>query len=215
MKHAFFDLDNTLHDKRSTLICVAGVIYEVFELSAYCSLPEFQNRFVIENEIIQPKKNVFNNLRNTFNINEDPNIILKYFDDNFHLYCKPYPGAIKCLKWLSGIGMTIGCITNGRDFFQRNKIEGLGMTSFFDCIVTSGETGIKKPDHGIFNIALSKMKASAKYSFYCGDNERADIVPAQALGLTTILRTECMDVESAAHYKFTNFSELPSIIKRL
>ena len=215
VKHAFFDLDETLHDKRATLTCVSQVMHEHFDLHSRCSENDFRHAFVVENEIIQPRSTVFTNLRNRLGLTDSANSLQQYFDEHFHLHCKPFKGAIECLKWLKEIGMTVCCITNGRDFFQRNKIQGLGITDLLDVIVTSGETGIKKPDHGIFSIALEKIKANPEDSFYCGDNEISDIVPANEMGLTTIRKMGKESCITEANYSFNHFHEFVEIIRCL
>ncbi|MFK3936088.1 HAD family hydrolase [Alkalihalobacillus sp. NPDC078783] len=81
----------------------------------------------------------------------------------------------------------MGIITNGRDIYQRNKIDSLGITSYMDVIVTSGELGIKKPDPAIFLYGLGKLKVGPEQAIFIGDDLTKDIVPSKSLGMRTIL----------------------------
>ena len=89
-------------------------------------------------------------------------------------------------KYLKEEKVRLACITNGRDFFQRNKLDALNLTQYFDLILTSGEFGVKKPDPIIFKHALGLLNADAKDCIFIGDSLTSDMAPAKALGMTTV-----------------------------
>jgi HAD superfamily hydrolase (TIGR01549 family) len=60
------------------------------------------------------------------------------------------------------------------------------LTSFFNTIVISGEVGIKKPDPGIFRIALEQTGLRAAEVVYVGDTQE-DVDGAKAAGIRPIL----------------------------
>jgi putative hydrolase of the HAD superfamily len=213
--HIFFDLDETLHDKRSTLKKSSERLWHSFKLSQYCSLELFQLKFIYENEIIQSKEKVFNSLANEFSFNHIEIELKEMFDSTFHLDCVAFPLMNDTLENLDSKGYKLGCITNGRNFFQRNKIKSLNLDRLFSTIVTSGEFGIKKPDPLIFNHAISLAKTQPKNSIFCGDNPKADILPAKELGFTTVFKSNSGNTCKEADYSFSTFNHFNDIITKL
>jgi HAD superfamily hydrolase (TIGR01549 family) len=210
--NVLFDLDDTIHDKAASLKTCAGRLFEEFGLEAQCDRIEFIQYFVAENVIIQPKTKVFEALALTFSFELSVyHRMLKRFDESFHIDAQAFVGAIEALELIKASGASLACVTNGRDFFQRNKISVLGCDALFDVVVTSGAFGIKKPDLSIFKEALQQLNSTPAECAYCGDNLRADIEPARALGMVTIwkslevLKPDCVD------YQFDKFVDFPSI----
>ncbi|WP_411746645.1 HAD family hydrolase [Reinekea sp.] len=207
--HALFDLDDTVHNKTQSLKLCAKSIHSKF-LNNDVSANGFIDAFVTENSIIQPKAQVFEILAAKFNIDLDTKSkMFKYFDESFHHYAKRFDGVIECMDYLKSEGVKIACVTNGRDFFQRNKITALGLEKYFDVIVTSGELAIKKPDPVIFNTALVRLGAFAKESVFIGDSLKSDMEPAKKLGMKTIWvnsqtnsKPECVDYQLSTFADF-------------
>ncbi|MBL4681653.1 MAG: HAD family hydrolase [Pseudomonadales bacterium] len=207
-----FDLDDTLHDKRSTLQrCGARLFYE-FDLQKYSDKAVFLVKFISENTVIQSKEVVFNNLAMEFGYETKLEQKLKdRFDQTFHNDAVPFSGVKEALKYLTKLKVVIGCVTNGRDFFQRNKIEALGLTKYFKVIVTSGETGKKKPDHGIFLDALSRMESAPENSVFCGDSLKSDMQPAKDLGFITVWKSSKIVKPDSVDFTIDKFYNFPSI----
>src|SRR5262249_22018219 len=61
-----------------------------------------------------------------------------------------------------------------------------GLARFFKSIVISGEVGVKKPDPGIFRIALEQTGLQADEVVYVGDTQE-DVDGAKAAGIRPIL----------------------------
>ena len=207
-----FDLDDTLHDKRASLAKCGRRLFETHELNRYASENDFLQRFVDENCIIQPKDQVFANLAAAFGMRQAGAQQLKAeFDHTFHHHATPFPGVLETLEFLSSRNVPIGCVTNGRDFFQRNKITALGIAPFLDAIVTSGELGIKKPDPRIFHAALQQLGIVAAQAVFCGDSLKADMKPARELGMTTIWKSALKRAPEYVNYVLPEFSDFPNL----
>lgn len=205
-----FDLDDTLHDKKASLRHYALSLWENNSSQIESDLDCFIEAFVDENSIIQPKVNVFNKLSLRFNIPRGKTkCMLSDFDNNFHEFAVPFPNALDILRFLKNKGVKIGCVTNGRDFFQKNKISALGFKPYFDAVVTSGGFGIKKPDHSIFLKSLRSLDSIDDVTSFCGDSLRADIIPAKELGFTTIWKSE--KSSDLADYSFNEFKDFYQI----
>ena len=63
----------------------------------------------------------------------------------------------------------------------------MGLTGHVDFAVTSGETGVEKPDRRIFEAALVKADVSAGEAVFVGDQIESDIFGAEQAGLRPIL----------------------------
>lgn len=211
-----FDLDQTLLDKTQSLVNFANYQYEQYSLDKF--IPD-RNEFIVKfselNHMIMPKEEVYRKLIEFFKI--DWNLyheLLADLNHKFHLYCVGYDGLREMLRSLKREGYKLGIVTNGRDFYQRNKISALGIHGYFTDIVTSGSVNIKKPDHAIFQIALKHLKSIGRCTVFVGDSIQADIIPAKELGMFTILKTK--DASSMLPDAICDdLMEIPNIIKSI
>lgn len=208
-----FDLDDTVHDKTASYTECAKSMFNQYMTDFDIDIGKFVDSFVRENCIIQPKATVFQKLAEEFSIDvKVQNEMLIYFDESFHKYAKRYDFVLETMQKLNDLGVKMACVTNGRDFFQRNKIEALGLKEFFEVIVTSGELSVKKPDPIIFNRALELLNADASDSVFIGDNLRADMEPAKNLGMRTIwVNSEETDFPSYVDFQLKSYSEFVDI----
>ncbi|WGI17855.1 HAD family hydrolase [Methanonatronarchaeum sp. AMET-Sl] len=76
-------------------------------------------------------------------------------------------------------------VTNGPKKVQREKVESLGLSSYFSCVVTSGEVGVAKPDPTIFKYAVEKSDCKPKA--YIGNSLKHDVAGANNYGIKSIL----------------------------
>jgi putative hydrolase of the HAD superfamily len=211
-----FDLDQTLLDKDQSLINFANYQYDKFSLVRF--IPDkrgFIDKFIEFNNIVMPKEEVYEKLISIFNIEKC--LFVELLDDlnnHFHMYSVGYPGLHEMLKALKEQGYKLGIITNGRDFYQRNKISALGISEYFDYIVTSGEVNIKKPDPEIFKIALKNLNSLSDRCVMVGDNLKADVIPAKELGMYTVLKSKDSSA-SQPNAICDNLIEIPSIVNRI
>ena len=65
-------------------------------------------------------------------------------------------------------------------------ITKLGLEEFFTAVVVSGEVGIKKPEPGIFHLALQRTGLQPEEVVYVGDTEE-DITGSLSAGIVPIL----------------------------
>ena len=92
----------------------------------------------------------------------------------------------KTISYLKDKGYVLGLITDGRSIQQRNKINALKLSQWFESenIVISEEFGSEKPSERNYRYFMNKIH-DADF-FYVGDNLKKDFVSANALGWTTI-----------------------------
>ena len=67
-----------------------------------------------------------------------------------------------------------------------DRLEGFGIGSLFDVVVSSGDFGKAKPDPKIFLWALKAAHCKPAEAAMIGDRLDNDIVPAQRLGMATV-----------------------------
>lgn len=94
------------------------------------------------------------------------------------------PGAQSLLEVLTGLGVPLALITDGRSLSQRLKISALGIRDFFSFISVSADIGFEKPHPRAFELVMERL--SAENYFYIGDNPRKDFLVPRQLGWQTI-----------------------------
>ena len=77
-------------------------------------------------------------------------------------------------------------ITNGRTTVQNATIDAIGVRDLMEVIVISEELGIRKPDAGIFQIALDKLEVTPEATWYVGDHPHSDMNGAKNAGITGV-----------------------------
>jgi putative hydrolase of the HAD superfamily len=124
-----------------------------------------------------------------------------------------YPDAIKALKRFSR-GYSLGLLTNGAPDLQRRKMEGAGVSGYFDQILISGEVGIGKPDRRIFEIILTQLKANPETSLMIGNSLISDVQGARSIGMQTVWINrpgKSRDIDIIPDWEIASLDELDSI----
>ena len=113
------------------------------------------------------------------------------------------PGAFEVIQDLAA-HFPLYILTNGFDDIQYVKIEGAGMRSFFQEIITSQQVGTKKPNPLFYEYALSRAGIQAEDALMIGDHVEADVRGALNVGIPAI------------HYNpFSVATDLPHEIQHL
>ncbi|MFD3408131.1 YjjG family noncanonical pyrimidine nucleotidase [Aquirufa sp. HETE-83D] len=113
------------------------------------------------------------------------------------------PGAFEVIQDLAA-HFPLYILTNGFDDIQYVKIEGAGMRSFFQEIITSQQVGTKKPNPLFYEYALERAGIQPGEALMIGDHVEADVRGALNAGIPAI------------HYNpFSAETDLPHEIKHL
>ncbi len=80
----------------------------------------------------------------------------------------------------------LAILTNGSPVSQRRKLESTGILNQFELSVVSGEVGIDKPDHRIFDEMCRRLGVEANECLYVGDNYVNDVLGARNAGWNAI-----------------------------
>ena len=89
------------------------------------------------------------------------------------------------LRYLKERGYQLGVIANQLPGTAK-RLEAWGISRYFDVIAASAELGVAKPDPAIFTEALKMAGCRPEESAMVGDRMDNDIVPAKAVGMTTV-----------------------------
>lgn len=95
-------------------------------------------------------------------------------------------------------------------------LKRVGLKKFFDQIITSAQTGIRKPDPGIFLYALMQFRLRPAEVVHVGDSEEHDVRGAKSAGVKTVLLSRRVrDGETIADYRFRSLGEAAELLASL
>ncbi len=122
---------------------------------------------------------------------------------------QPRAGLFETLDVLQRNGFRIGMITNGWTWVQNATINALKVRDYMETIVISEAAGNRKPDAGIFKIALDALEIRPEQTCYVGDHPYSDMLGAANAGITGIW------VRSGGHRWPDDLAKPPYIIDNL
>jgi putative hydrolase of the HAD superfamily len=110
---------------------------------------------------------------------------------------RAFPDAAPALAELRGLGLRLVCVSNW-DVSLSEVLERCGLGGSLDGVVTSADTGVRKPDPAIFAPALELAGCAATEALYVGDTPTDDLAAARAAGVRALLidRAGGADIDS-------------------
>ena len=126
-----------------------------------------------------------------------------------------FPDALPVLSSLRRTH-NLSLLTNGTSDWQREKIEDLQITEYFDHIIIGGEVGYVKPNPEIFDILIARYAIPASQILYVGNNQEKDVIGARNSGLKTVWINRKGEKLNPGipkpHYEIRTLSELIDIL---
>ncbi len=104
-------------------------------------------------------------------------------------------------------------VTDADDLYTKRTLQALGITRYFEVIVTAEMVRAPKPDPKIFNFALRESHNPSRVVFI-GDSERRDIEGAKRMNFIT-LKMDDDSSKTAADRTVHNFREVMDTITEL
>lgn len=98
---------------------------------------------------------------------------------------RPFPGVIEGLETLARMGFRLACITNKADAFTRPLLELLGLSRYFQLILSGDSLPKKKPDPLPLLHACAHFGIRPEQGLLAGDSGN-DVKAARAAGLHVI-----------------------------
>jgi len=199
LKAIFFDLDDTLFDRKEAQRQVLHlIIQEYADLFAGLDAEIVIKAFRQADEIGINAMEKGHSLKQARVIRGKEflkilNLDEIYSDEITEMYLNLYPslniaidGALSVLEKLSD-RFQLGIITNGSTEVQNRKINGIGINDFFECVIISDEIGCRKPDPRIFETARNLLSREPKECMHIGDSYNSDVVGAKNAGFFCLL----------------------------
>lgn len=121
-------------------------------------------------------------------------------------------GVIELFDYLKKNNIKIAICTDLTTHIQHRKLRKLKIDKYIDCIVTSEEAGLEKPNPIIFKLCLDKLQLEAKETFYVGDSFKKDIIGASNVGIFPILIGDNKKPISNDDVKFRYINDINEII---
>jgi putative hydrolase of the HAD superfamily len=223
IKAVIFDLDNTLVDfMRVKRAAVAGAVDSMIDAGLQTPKDEAIKRVfnMYDREGIEDQK-VFDKML-TQEYGQIPYRILAAGVLGYrkakegHLVL--YPHVRLTVISLIRMGLKLGLVSDAPRMSVWMRLNHLGMDAFFDTVVTTDDTGKKKPDPAPFKLALSRLGVEPGESIMVGDWAERDMVGAKAIGMKTAFARYGDDfntVNPGSDYELKDIEELIQIVRKL
>lgn len=126
-----------------------------------------------------------------------------------------YEGLIELLDEIKSKGLLTGIVTSKNKEVAFNNLSELGLTNYFDCIITHDDSSVHKPNPEPILIALDRLKISSNEAIYIGDHEN-DIIAGKNANVKTGLMGYSYRLNEATkhnpNYIFNNLLEIKKIV---
>ncbi|MEJ2206975.1 MAG: HAD-IA family hydrolase [Gemmatimonadota bacterium] len=97
-----------------------------------------------------------------------------------------FPDVIETLQALRARGLPLAVVSNWQSGLPHFCTE-LGLGSFLDHVLASGDLGVEKPDTGIFLEACERLGVPPERTLHVGDTYLDDYVGATSAGFQVVL----------------------------
>jgi len=114
-----------------------------------------------------------------------------FFNELYDIFARPetwrvFPDVEPALAELRGLGVRLAVVSNW-DSRLEVLLRRLGLAERFEFILTSARAGYRKPDAGIFRVALERLGVYAGEAAHVGDSYEDDVVGARNAGIRPVL----------------------------
>jgi putative hydrolase of the HAD superfamily len=185
-----FDLDDTLTDRRATLLRYAARLRADFDadLHSVDAQTIFELMHATDGRGYASRKLFFQTLQQQLSWRRTPDLrqFIAHWEEWFPADTEPRAGMLEALEELRAAGFRLGILTNGRVQLQEPKIDRLGIRSWFTAVVVSEAFGVHKPDPRVFAHAAQQLACAAQDVWYVGDHPHNDVTGASGAGLRPI-----------------------------
>lgn len=126
---------------------------------------------------------------------DDPRIAtaVEFYFSAFYDHCRRIPGTRRMLEGING-RYRIGLLSNFTHPPAAHKIlETVGLASYFDVVLISGDLGYRKPHPMVFERLIDALGAEPHQILFVGDDPEPDITGALNAGIRPVWTTYVRD----------------------
>jgi putative hydrolase of the HAD superfamily len=80
----------------------------------------------------------------------------------------------------------LAVVSDGQSVWAIPEMRAVGIESYFDPIIISGDFGFRKPDKRLFEAALSELRLAPENVIFVGNDMYRDIFGARQVGMKTV-----------------------------
>lgn len=204
VRAVFFDVGNTLlypypsvSEVVREVLSEEGHIRDLSAIDEYMPLVDafYEDKYreddtfwTNEDETSQVWVGMYSLLCRRLGIEADAERIARRVYDEFgdHARWRAYEDVAPAFERLSSAGIRLGLISNW-DRRLAGLMRGLGLSEKLGAVLSSAEVGLHKPDPRIFEMACERLDVSPGEAAHVGDHHYADILGAEAAGMTAVL----------------------------
>ena len=124
-------------------------------------------------------------------------------------------GAEKTLSYLKSQGYRIGVFSNTRYHSPTliGMLEDCDLMRYIDRVVTSADTGIRKPDPASYDAVIEALGTERRRCFYCGDNPSKDYYGPLAIHMKGAILID-PSMEKPVRWKVRSIGEVPDLFEK-
>lgn len=145
----------------------------------------------------------------------NPDELTAFWFKGFGQCAVPMPDLLQVLDQLKARHYRLAIISNGGHETRMNTIEGLGITEYFDEIVSSGQLGMSKPQPEIFLYTAEKLAVAPAHCIYVGDHPINDIQGAKNAGMHALWMQGFHPEVGEIEHKIQNLKQILDFLDRL
>ena len=124
------------------------------------------------------------------------------------------PGAVESVWQLHAAGVRLVVVSSAAYHpFLEWTLDKLGIAGCFEVILTSASTGHYKSSTRIYEAAAAMLDIKPGNCIHIGDSERFDVLPANAVGMRTVLVGN-ESGRSIADVRLPTLDGLPQVLQR-
>jgi putative hydrolase of the HAD superfamily len=117
---------------------------------------------------------------------------------------RPFPESEHVFKTLKKNGYRIGIVSNCFPTLKLS-LKIINLDTYIDACINSSSVGSRKPDPGIYNMALQQLNLEPREAIFI-DNTEENVVAAQKLGMTAFHINRDLPKSDFGEYKLHNLT---------
>ena len=229
LKAIFFDVGNTLlypHPSVSEVcrqvLAEEGHIHDLSAIDALMPLVDefYEDRYrtddtfwTDEGETSQVWVGMYSLLCRELGIDVGAERIARRVYDEFGCASRwrAYDDVEPAFRRLRERGLMLGLISNW-DARLVGLVDGLGLASLLDTVISSADVGLHKPDPRIFELACARLGVSPADCAHVGDHHYADVLGARSVGIMPVLIDRHTDVSLLAEETIATLDNLEAVL---